>query len=67
MGDCGGGRWGLVGAAYVPSAESFEAGPVPSCPEEATSGADEDHGQRGHVLHVADALYIHIQVYSFFL
>lgn len=62
MGDCGGGRGRLVSTANLPIAEGFEAGPVPSCPEEAASGSDKDHGQRGHILHVADALYIHFQV-----
>ncbi|KAF3687867.1 Voltage-dependent T-type calcium channel subunit alpha-1H [Channa argus] len=42
--------------------KSFEAGPVPSCSEEAAGGADEDHGQCGYILHVAHALYIYIQI-----
>lgn len=67
MGDSGGGGGGPVGAAYLPPAESFEAGAVPPRPEEAAGGADEDHGQRGHVLHVADALHIHFQVQYVFL
>lgn len=62
VGDRGGSRRRLVGAAYLPPAKGSEAGAVPSCPEEATGGTDEDHGQCGHVLHATHALYIHIQV-----
>lgn len=64
VGDCGWGGGRFVSTANLPPAEGFEAGPVPSCPEEAARGADQDYGQRGHVLHVADALYIYIQVCS---
>lgn len=64
VGDCGWGGGRFVSTANLPPAEGFEAGPVPSCPEEAACGPDKDYGQRGHILHVADALYIYIQVCS---
>lgn len=63
MGDCWGGGRRPVGAADLPPAESSEAGPVPSGPEEAVGGADENNGQRGHFLHAADAFHLHLQVY----
>lgn len=66
MGDCGRGRGRPVGAAYLSPAESFEAGALPSCSEEATGGAHEDYGQCGHILHAVDALHFHIQVFERF-
>lgn len=53
---------GAVRPADVPAAAGAEAGALPAGPEETTRGADEDDGQRGHVLHAADAVHLHLQV-----
>lgn len=62
MGDCGSAGWWSVGAEDLPTDAGAEAGPFYAGPPEAACGADEDHGQRGHVLHAAHALHIHLQV-----
>lgn len=55
------GRWS-VGAEDLPAHAGAEAGPFYAGPAKAARGADEDHGQCGHFLHAAHALYIHLQV-----
>lgn len=52
----------LVSTANISSAAGSEAGSLPARPAETTGGADEDYGQRGHILHAADAVHLHIQV-----
>lgn len=56
-------RW-LVSPADISVAAGAKAGPLPACPEETTRSADEDDGQCGHILHAADAVHLHIQVYK---
>lgn len=51
-----------VSPANVSAAAGAKAGPLLACPEEATCSADEDDGQRGHILHAADAVHLHVQV-----
>lgn len=51
-----------VSPADVSVAASAKAGPLPARLEETTRSADEDDGQRGHVLHAADAVHLHVQV-----
>lgn len=55
------GRW-LVSPANISSAAGSEAGSLPARPAETTGGADEDHGQCGHILHAAHAVHLHFQV-----
>lgn len=62
MGDNWSSRWWAVSPANISSAACSEAGPLSARPEETTGGADEDDGQRGHVLHAADAFHLHFQV-----
>lgn len=62
MGDCGSAGWWSVGTEDLPVDAGAEAGPFHAGPAEAACGADEDNGQRGHFLHAAHALYIHLQV-----
>lgn len=44
------------------AAQGAEAGEVHASFEEAAGGPHEDHGQRGHFLHAAHALHLHLQV-----
>lgn len=62
VGDRGSAGWRSVGAEDLPADAGAEAGPFHASPAEAAGGADEDHGQRGHLLHAAHALYLHLQV-----
>ena len=62
VGDRGSARRRPVSAEDLPTDAGAEAGPFHAGPAEAASGADEDHGQRGHLLHAAHALYLHLQV-----
>ena len=62
VGDRGSAGRRPVGAADLPADARAEAGPVHAGPAEAAGGADEDHGQRGHLLHAAHALHLHLQV-----
>ena len=62
VGDRGSAGWRPVGAEDLPADAGAEAGPVHAGPAEAAGGADEDHGQRGHLLHAAHALHLHLQV-----
>lgn len=62
MGDRGSTGWRSVRAEDLPANAGAEAGPFHACPAETAGGADEDHGQRGHLLHAAHALYLHLQV-----
>lgn len=52
----------VVSPADVSLAARAKAGPLPARLEETTRSADEDDGQRGHVLHAADAVHLHVQV-----
>lgn len=63
MGDNRSVGWRLVSSADIPVIAGSKAGPLPARPEETTGGADEDDGQRGHILHAVDAVHLHIQVY----
>lgn len=51
---------GPVRAANLPPAPRAEAGALHARPAPPARGAHEDHGQRGHLLHVADALHLHL-------
>ncbi len=62
LGDRGSAGWRSVGAEDLPADAGAEAGPFHAGPAEAAGGADEDHGQRGHLLHAAHALHLHLQV-----
>lgn len=62
MGNRGSARWRFIRAEDLPTHEGAEVGPIHAGPAEATGGTHEDHGQRGHLLHVAYALYLHLQV-----
>lgn len=62
MGDRGSAGWRSVGVEDLPADAGAEAGPVHASPAEAAGGADENHGQCGHLLHAAHALYLHLQV-----
>ena len=62
VGDRGSAGWRPVSAEDLPADAGAEAGPLHAGPAEAAGGADEDHGQRGHVLHAAHALHLHLQV-----
>ena len=62
LGDCGpAGRWS-VSTPDLPVDASAEARPFHASSAEAAGGADEDHGQCGHLLHAAHALYLYLQV-----
>lgn len=62
MGDCGATRWRFVSAEDLPPDAGVEAGPLHAGSPEAAGGADEDHGQCGHLLHAPYALHLHLQV-----
>ena len=62
VGDRGRGRGRSVGVENLQASAGAEAGALPACAPEAAGGADEDHGQRGNLLHAAHALHLHIQV-----
>lgn len=62
MGDRGPAGWGAVSAEDLQADEGSKAGPVHAGPAEAAGCADEDHGQRCHLLHAANALHLHLQV-----
>lgn len=58
------GRRRPVGAEDLPPAEGHQAGTLHARAQTAAGGADEDDGQRGHVLHAAHAIHLHLQVRS---
>lgn len=60
MGDNWSSGWWAVSPPHISSVAGLEACALPACPEETAGGADEDHGQRGHVLHAADAFHLYI-------
>lgn len=62
MGDRGPAGRGPLGAAHLPSHAGTEAGALHASPATPARRPHEDHGQRGHLLHVADALHLHLQV-----
>lgn len=62
VGDRGSARWWFVRAEDLPPDAGPEAGPLHAGSAEAASGADEDHGQRSHLLHAPHALHLHLQV-----
>ena len=62
MGDRGSAGRRSVCVEDLPADAGAEAGALHAGPAEAAGGADEDHGQRGHLLHAAHALYLHLQV-----
>lgn len=62
VGDRGSAGWRSVGAEDLPADAGAEAGPFHASPAEAAGGADEDHGQCGHILHAAHAVHLHFQV-----
>lgn len=62
VGDRGPAGWGFVSAEDLQVDAGAEAGALHASAAETACGSDEDHGQRGHFLHAADALYLHLQV-----
>lgn len=60
MGDSGPTRWGALGPADLSAHASFEAGPLHASPPAPARSPHEDHGQCGHLLHVVDALHLHL-------
>ena len=62
LGDRGAGGRRAVGAADFPAAAGAEAGALYARAAAPARGAHEDHGQRGHLLHAAHALHLHLQV-----
>ena len=65
MGDRGpAGRWSVC-VAYLQTDARVEAGALHACSAEAAGGADEDHGQRGHLLYATHALHFHLQVWAY--
>lgn len=65
MWDCRAVWWWFVCAEDLQAVEGAEAGKVHASFEEAVGGPDEDNGQRGHFLHAAHALHLHLQVRSY--
>lgn len=62
MGDHRAGGWGSVSAEDVSSPACAQTGALPPCTAQTACGPDEDHGQRGNILHAANAFHLHIQV-----
>lgn len=62
LGDHWPGRRGPLCAEDVPTPPGAEAGAFHACAAPPACGADEDYGQRSHILHAPDALHLHIQV-----
>lgn len=60
VGDRGAARRGALSAADLPAHAGSEAGALHAGPAAAACRPHEDHGQRGHLLHAADALHLHI-------
>ena len=46
----------------LPAHACAEAGALHAGAAETAGGADEDHGQRGHLLYAPHALHLHLQV-----
>lgn len=60
MGDhwsCG---WWSLSAEDFSSPEGAQTGALPPCPAQTAACPDEDHGQRGNILHATHALHLHI-------
>lgn len=49
-------------APNFPAAPGAEAGALHACPASPAGGPHEDNGQRCHLLHVAHALHLYLQV-----
>ena len=49
-------------APHFSAAAGAETGAFHARPPSPAGGPDEDNGQRGHLLHVADALHLYLQV-----
>lgn len=55
------GRWAFR-APNFPAAPGAEVGALHARPPSPAGGPDEDNGQRCHLLHVAHALHLYLQV-----
>lgn len=55
-------RWRPFCAANFSAAPSAETGAFHARPPPPAGGPDEDNGQRSHLLHVAHALHLYLQV-----
>lgn len=62
LGDHWPGRWGPLCAEDIPTPSGAEAGAFHAGAAPPACGADEDYGQRSHLLHAPHALHLHIQV-----
>lgn len=62
LGDRGPAGRRSVSSPDLPADACAEACPFHAGSAEAAGGADEDHGQRGHLLHAAHALHLYLQV-----
>lgn len=60
VGDRGPAGRGALGLAHLSSHAGVEAGPLHASPATPACRPHEDHGQRGHLLYVADALHLHL-------
>lgn len=62
LGDRWPGRRGALSAEDIPAPAGAEAGALHAGAAPPARGADEDYGQRGHLLHAPHALHLHLQV-----